>query len=142
MPMPALWRQSGRPTCGQVLSRWHSVLAIALGRDPLWQRFELVLALIHSRSLLQRRFGCAPAPCRVVSRCRMWPAPCLVASPGLQRLGLCGGCSLSCANEFDAGGVLGGGRYDIHSLPHSPWFVRIDDRMFSGLSIRIRDLAG
>jgi hypothetical protein len=62
--------------------------------------------------------ACLP-PCHVVSRHHAWSTPSLVACPGLQRLGL-GSCgTLSCANEFNAGGASGRDRYSVHGQQHS-----------------------
>jgi len=49
--------------------------------------------------------------CHLISRYHMYPMPSLVVYPGLQRLGLCGCGSLGHSNEFDAGSVLGVGRF-------------------------------
>lgn len=47
------------------------------------------------------------------------PALRRASRPRLQRLGLSGHGSLSCANEFDAGGALGGGRCGVVFVPIS-----------------------
>ena len=57
-----------RPACDRVPSRWQGVFVFVLGRGPLWQRPELVLAPIHGRGLLQQRLKRSLAICRVVSR--------------------------------------------------------------------------
>jgi hypothetical protein len=61
----------------------------------------------------------------------------LALCPGCQRLGLSGGCSLSLARGFDAGGILGQGWCSARDQQRSPSFVHVNAWGFDFPGVRV-----
>ena len=99
---------------------------------------------MHTRTRVALRWQCLGhllALGRVALYC-VGTTPHCTSCRGLQRLGLGGCSSFSCANEFGATGALGGDVCDARGRWYSPWLGCLNVSRFPRLGVDIRDRSG